>query len=478
VARTSRDSTPLADSTFGIFLPNPALAGETHRWALPSSDAGFLNVLILQREGFMPNMHIVFQILDDLGASSDAIFEKTIARLTPQEAESLLDRMDDWYGSHMETMYGLSQDSTMFTLWVPKQYTAPEAHLSAQLILADRVIADDPLYHLLMHLTWGENFLGDTEISRRIGRFQERVTKRKIIEVAKFYKKAKDLIDENRFVPFFDNYSADYMVLMTPELQKVFSEDPNIKAMGRNIENLQTRLTPDNFAMGIGRELLDSLLNKNSTVNSLAYLLLSPRYIAPSIDLLEQQSSQTLRHILTQLSRSKESGLPKTKLAPFSQNSLELPTLKNVPIERVTAVSERKKESIASFKAELLSRVAKISSPLGSDEWEREIIAIRFETQKDLLSLKKALEHEQGNLLRAVSADVLLLSFSVALAGLAFSGQQVNTLSMLQSVAAGAGLISGLKGLSERWLEHKKQVDKLKEHNLYFLWELSEETKR
>lgn len=156
----------------------------------------------------------------------------------------------------------------------------------------------------------------------------------------------------------------------------------------------------------------------------------------------------------------------------FSLNGIQIPSLQNVPIERVLEIVSKEPEVFESFRSALNERLLQINAPPGSIEREKEIAAIAQNLQKDIYSIQLAFENIRKDFARRFALNLILSTFSIVIAGISAVGQNLNALSLLGSIFASTTLGASAKELVNEWIEFRAKRDELKSSTNYMVWQL------
>ena len=159
-------------------------------------------------------------------------------------------------------------------------------------------------------------------------------------------------------------------------------------------------------------------------------------------------------------------------LFPFSRNTLEIPTLQNLPIQEILEVKYKYKDSFENFKNSILTKAVKINSSPGSDDWEREILDTKLNLKKEIIEINKLYEDLKRNHVRRFSVELLSISLSIAIATFGVIGQGLPDLKLFQTVIGGAGFAASLKAIASNWIFFKKEKTSIEAKDNYFLWRL------
>lgn len=441
-------------------------------------------------EAMNPQKHIVYRTIKNITEGANLSFDairKRVHNLTNTDIESLLDEMDLFYDKIDASQISASSPLSPFTIWIPSNIIN-KSRLSAHFLISDKIIYDDPLIVSLNYLTNIEEYVNSywlpnaNKHTRDVFiKAQKDQVAQNLFQIIKLYLESTELISEGRLFPYFNNAPQhNYSSLLDfSEYQKLINQDPFIKKEIDNIQevakhlNLDKHNITDSKIYDTSMEHALQTLSYTELIGSMALLLLSTQKIAPSVDLLNDKAMRTLKSLISIQGKSINKSSFKKDFNPVSSSDFPVASLCSLPPNRILDLWYKEQDTIEYFKREINSKIGKISAAPGSKGWDEEISAIRANISKDFYALELSLKRIKKSFIRATSADISLMVFSVGVGVLATAGNYTNLTSTIGAVASGAGLMSALKGFVNRWLSYKKETDFVKGNPLYFLWTLN-----
>jgi hypothetical protein len=438
--------------------------------------------------------HIALQIIQDLDISDETAAYKRVKDLADGDINAILDKMDSWYRTQNNNLsQEISAKKTVFDFWIPTPTSQSLSKLTANLLFADSVVLSDPLYDHLCFISGGAHIgayiqqkkkLEGTHICNTCSQEMDNISldiyREKIAEIIIFYLKVKPLIEKGTVIPYVSPQQAPWQLTEIPLADVVKEYDESVaeflKLQEKNQEQVLVFAKKSNhsinqfslplFKTGIG-------LGYDSFLATIAVgdVLLNP-VTAPSIDFLENVSDGIFRGLVKQLRRhgaisKKNSFTPSTY-----ENAFMLPTLSGVPIQAISEIVYKEKDSLEQFKASINTKILAISAPPGSREWEQQIESMRNALNRDLIELERTLTHIKQDHLKRQAENIALLGFSVAMASLTLINQTLDPLTAITGVASGAGLTSSLKNIFDVLIDRQQKIDEQKRKDVFFLWRL------
>jgi hypothetical protein len=447
--------------------------------------------------------HVIYQIIDDLNLKKKTSVSSQLRKLSAGDITLILDKMDSWYESNRESLLLQTQSDSLFSIWLPRTRAQSLIELSSRCVVSDKIVVDDSFYNYLVmfnrfkeepdflskkyqnfypsskvhydYFTWAEDY------------FQESICDN-LSKLIDFYLRAKPLVDHDQLIPFIDitTTSSGASSLLNSEgveelWKKLEYADPEVYKISDALEMLSGEI--DNADKSLQNTLLLKIktlkkrefelgLETFNLIGALSYGLLFSRLPAKGMDLLDENTPKLINILLDLFQKAMEKTDEVVPLRSFSNNTLLIPALGQVPFGEVMEVKEKERDSFQRFKAALEGRVAKMSSEPGTDEWEREILAIRSELKKDVADIDGALKSLKQDHFKRLSVEVTSLTFSVALASFGILGQTGNPMSTFEAATGGAGLIASLKSMASNLLAFYREKDSLSKRDTYFLWRL------
>lgn len=442
-------------------------------------------------EGNM-SKHVVYELIEDLGIHDEKSVETRISSLNSNDIDYLLDKMDTWYSKQKIKE---KQNCTVLDFWIPTPTENSLYEISSNLLFSNSVILVDPLYDYLCLLSNGSMAQSILKIkserkehvcqqcSSALYSLESKILKSKITSVISFYMKSKPLVDDGKLIPHVDlitkvgSFMDDVDSMMNiyekydDDVKKFNSVMKRNKEFLNNVGEREGHFVTDTYIPFL-EEQIKMNQQKIPVLLSIEQLIKNQSTPAVSIDFLGHISDGFFRGLIKYFNKIAKDELPSNYIAPSIEHYATLPTLVGVPIQHIPEVLDHEKDSLEQFKAYLISSIASISSPLGTQEWYAEIEKIRTNLQKEVIELERTFVHIKKDHLKRQAENIFLLSFSVTLASLALSHQTLDPTSAIQTIASGASLSAGIKNIIDAWLDYQQQVNNQKRRDEYFLWRL------
>jgi hypothetical protein len=436
--------------------------------------------------------HIIYKVIDDFHLASKTNLESHLRAMSANDVNMLLDELDRWYENNRDELLLHTHKSNMFSIWLPRTRTQSLMDLSARSVIADKIIIDDTLYNYFSLYSIQKEepdyfkkkmkgfglLIGQEKFSEWGNEQIEKMLCRDISVLIDFYLRAKVLVDEDRFLPFIDAKAGmnppdeleplfRQIAFANPELNQVYYEIGQILEMPKHL-----RKTTFSTIQALAERGFEVEVELANLIGALSYSVIFSNLPAPGIDLLDEHTPILLNKLISLFQYAVRDAEDIVPLTPFSESTLIVPTLGNVPLSEVLEIKEKEKDAFYRFKAGLEARVAKISSEPGSDEWERDILAVRSDLKKDVVEIDAALASLKRDHLKRLSVEASTLTFSIALASFGVWGQAISPAATFQAVASGAGLVASLKSMASNFLAFYREKDSLQMKDTYFLWRL------
>jgi hypothetical protein len=437
------------------------------------------------------NEHIVLQILKDLDVNSENDVEKRLTELDIQSIGLLLDKMESWYKLQSAGFSGKKSENSIFDTWIPTTPKDGIYSISSNLLLADTVTISDPLYDtfsLLESDAYGINIamsLGNESkhiCSSCLGQLSSMtndILKSRLANILVFYQRSKPLLESGQLIPYIDLTPKHHSELASPMVELLRKYDDEFRTTSGYFDQIQEQVRTKmgkNHLFDIPEsdihQYVEVGIQKSIALLGVVDVFTVKNIPASSIDFLGDVSASALKALLKYIQKNSKQEITSDFLMPDEQHHFELPTLAGIPMQDVPEILYKEKDSFDQLKSSINLKIAKLSAPYATAEWQAQINSIRAEMQHDLLELNRTLTHLQTDHLQRQAMNISLLAFSVSIASLALLNQTINPVSAIQTVAGGAGMASSLKGIIETWLDYRKDVYEQKRKDLYFLWVL------
>ncbi|MCB9421887.1 MAG: hypothetical protein H6667_18950 [Ardenticatenaceae bacterium] len=437
--------------------------------------------------------HIVYQILRDLNIHNESDVEFRVANLPLSEIDQLLNKMDSWYRLQ-QTQFPVTsaENSSVFDIWIPTTPVEAIHRLSSNLLFAETVYLADPLYDYLVFLSQS-NQMGKifsdlmAEQNKHIciscigktNQLTEEIIRDKLTKIITFYLRSDPLVDSGLVIPYVDISPKSWPAFDAPLDKLLAKHDKDVQEFLSLVKRNQKQIEKLSIEAGHSinpaslpyvRLSIETMLDKTLGVVGVNEIF-SNRFVpAPGIDFMGHISGGIIKSLYGFIKKKARIGV---EFIPTINNSyLTLPTLAGVPLQELPEILYKERDSLEQFKEFLTLKIASISSPYGTIDWENEIEVTRSDLRHKLVELEKTLSHIKKEHLRRQSANIFTLSFSIGLASLALLQQAINPASIIQTVASGAGLTSSISSMIECWLDYRKDVEEQRRKDVYFLWRL------
>jgi hypothetical protein len=470
--------------------------------------------------------HVITDILNEYELDLNSDLDIRLKDIQPSEWKSILNKLEKAYSNNALT--SIQQGGlTPMTFSFPALPAPLLPSISSQLLVADKTWIDDPLYDTLLLV----DQVSDINKLRDI--FPTNLSNAKLIHQVlypsllynlkcyiEFYLKAKDLILENRLIPYKNIAIPDWTNRFVELLNGQIQSDRNLRksmgiptgfsslgilayagimmTIGKTYNTVSSRILhalPNSYANRLENAGIFTLPEKARTTTykmvglpQLASNSLQMQAILPSLidfianrprglstDLVSKEMAYLYRQCLSNIEIINNS-LPQEEKIPalmkISQQSFQLPMINNVPVEYVLDTVSKEWNAFESYRALLNERFLKLSAPAGSAEREREIIQIQESIRGDIAAISEAHKNIISKLGRRLSINLTLGTFGVAVTGLGVSAQNLDFLAIVGSVAGGTALVTAAKEIAKDYAVYKEELQELKLHQNYFIWKL------
>lgn len=436
--------------------------------------------------------HIIFQIIDELGITSEQKAMSAISELSLSDVSLILNNMDTWYSANKPS---LMEKNKIFDYWIPSANINELQNITANLVLADSVLLVDPLYDYLCYLDSSsatqwiiQDFSANHKhvclnCSKKILELENDELKRKITDIVKFYIRNKALIETGLLIPYVDTSSIYYVEESGwGEICSKYDEDAKnfYERVKRNLSKINKNTT---LSKHLVNESTLPILNewirlehiKRPSLIAVQDILLNHSVPAPSIDFLNNLSAGIFKGLLKFFKeKTKQTNIPNI-VYPGINDYLSIPSIRGLRPEILLEILEDKKSSLQQFKEYLVEKTAEISYPVGSREWRAQVNGARAKMRKEIIQINRELEDAKHDYMKRQTENLTIVGLSISVALLAISGQNLDLISILQGVASGAALSSGMKNIFDSWLNYQAKVQEQKRRDVYFLWRLKHE---
>lgn len=441
--------------------------------------------------------HIIYSLLRDYKLDNPSTLPSTLRNLSDDDWSSFSDKLEKWYDENRielpHTDNTLKSTPTTFCFPVlPPEYLR---NISSHLLIADKVYLDDPLYEIIAILGY---------IDAPISNIAIRFNKEKLLQYAEeyicFYLAAKELVQENHLVPYKESLSdasrlKEYAeALITagandkhvarlwgiktyPKLIKIESSLAYFTwKLRKNKSPFYENWMPSKRAQEtfLGFTLMAPTISSLATFSFYKTLRgLATDFISPDVALMFRKSLEISEKVNRYLPVNKQMLLP----GAFSLQTLNLPLLCNVPIERVLDLIIAEPEAYNLFRASLNQKLLSVSAPPSSQEREKEIAQIQEQIKSDIAKMDIVYKSAKEQLRSKQLANLLLGTFSISVAGLSVATQNLNVLGIVGSLAGGAGLTASIKEIAGDWIKYHEEINNIKSNENFFLWQLKTKKK-
>jgi hypothetical protein len=436
--------------------------------------------------------HVIYEIIEDLGIYNDDTIRAKISKLDRNDAEFLLDKMELWYSKQQLKE---PQKSTVLDFWVPTSTENSLYAISSNLLFSNSIVLVDPLFD---HLALFSSDVATRSIMEQsheqdkyvcphcfdtLSGLEEDVLKAKISEIIKFYLRSKPLIEEGKLTPHIDLSTGVGAFLddVDTVLSVYEKYDKDVKKYNENINRNLEFINDANDRDGhiITNESIPFLIEYMELNHQKIPMLLSIEQIvknqsipALSIDFLGHISDGLFRALIKYFRKLVKDKLSPSFIAPSISHYATIPTLAGIPIQIIPEILVQEKDALDQFRASMISSIASISAPQGTQDWYNEIHKLRANLQRELIELERVMIHIKKDHIKRQAENIFLLGFSITLASLALAHQTLDPISAIQTMASGASLSAGIKNVIDSWLDYQKQVNEQRRRDEYFLWRL------
>ena len=450
-----------------------------------------------------------FNVLEKYALDRIADLPQNISRLSDSDWSDLANDLNAYY----DTLSLPTNITSPLVFDFPSLPTDLLPQISTHLLFADRVFIDDPLLLILTPFSTFEakglqEFLaqrfpqldmGVEDILEIISFIARETLVNEVTKTLKFYLQAKEIIQEGRLFIYRNNTPISRTVKYYEIFYNLASKDRRFRRIigldkGAMLKGtlalLLRKAIPDKSPLA---ERLDDaflenysrLMNKvvlfGPLVSSMDTFVCTWGKHGISTDFIHPDLAYVFRMELEFINQLNK-GLPSNQRilvpASFSLQGLRIPALQNVPVERILEILSRESVDFLSFKSALHEKLLQITAPSGTPEREREIAAIAESLQKEIYGFQITLEKLRQDFIRKLAINLALSTFSIAIAGISTSPQNLNVISLLGSIFASSALGASVKEMINEWAEFKAKRDELKTNSNYFLWKLYREKSR
>ena len=450
-----------------------------------------------------------FNILEKYGLGKVADLPQNISSLSDSNLSDLANELDAYYN----TLSPPPNTTSPLVFDFPSLPTDLLPQISTHLLFADRVFLDDPLLRILspFRTVEAKGFQGflaqrfphlDIDIHDLfdIVSFIARETiVNEATKTLQFYLQAKELIQEGRLFIYRNDppsgYTARYyeisynLARKDRRFHRIVGLDKGTILKG-TLALLLRRPIPDKSPLATRLddaffENFSKLIKKISLsgpmVSSMPVFVRNWGKHGTSTDFIHPDLAYLFRmelEFITQLNKELPSDQQIPVPASFSLSGLRIPALQNVPVERVLEILSKESVDFLSFRSALHEKLLQITAPPGTPEREREIAVIVESLQKEIYGLQAIFEKLRQDFIRKLAINLALSSFSIAIAGISTSPQNLNIISLLSSIFASTALGASVKEMINECAEFKAKRDELKANSNYFVWKLYREGSR
>ena len=446
----------------------------------------------------------IIEILKNFDLNNIDTLSKRVNEISPEEWLKLSDILDDFY-SNNDIEDGLNSNSLPLDFRFPCFPPNILPKISSHLLFADKVFIDDPLYEYVWSLSMPANpqFVAEWGISQdaiAASEWVKKSTLSNVIELITFYLKAKELIKENKVIPYkqtsLPSKVRDYEKLFLTHIKKdkklrkiIFGPRFSLFKSGYISSKLHLMrfLSRNKNEIKINNKDTEYLFNAQSSFENIQPLLTSLSTFAisgglqgKSIDFMTPEYAYIFRKCLEIASKFNEKLDSNTKIdlpAAFSNNIIQVPLLCNIPVEYVLDSIERYPDAFISFRGKLNEKLMQIYSPVGSIERDQEISMVQDSIKKDIADLNIAYKGTQKLLTLKLSINISLGLVSILTGALSAAAYNLNALSIASGIFAGTTLSKSIKDILKDLLDHQKEITKFKSNENYFVWKLLSESK-
>ncbi|MBI3537696.1 MAG: hypothetical protein HY070_09095 [Chloroflexi bacterium] len=430
----------------------------------------------------------ILGIFEEFGLTNLATLSNRLENFSVSNWTRLSDALDRYYATLSLNSSSVSQ----LVLCLPSLPLEDLGKISTNLVIADKIFLDDPLYDAIALVTDPEAF----EVSNEVRIATNPVKKKLIPDIQayiEFYLRAHESLEEKRLVPFKN--TRDTIALRLGEIMiEGVTKDPKLQRLllGSSLLRILVGALPTVISFRFQR-----VFGKNPNVMSafesigfdsyaLNWFRLVPLYTSlatftigdiksNSMALFSNNQAYILRRALEAVERfNKDLASNQQLLIPagISMSGLKIPVLENTPIERVLQIIEREPAAFEDFRATLTEKLASISSPCGTLEREKEIVAIQESIAHDVLRIATLYKGIRNTFSKQFALHMALGIASILVAGLSTVGRNLDALSVAGSVFAGTGLSTSMKEFIQDWLDYQRDQLKLRAEDNYFIWKL------
>lgn len=441
-----------------------------------------------------------FNILEKYGLGKVADLPQNISSLSDSNLSDLANELDAYYNTLSPPPNAISPLVFDF----PSLPTDLLPQISTHLLFADRVFLDDPLLRILSPFRTVETkgfreFLAqrfpqlDIDIHNLfdIVSFIARETiVNEAIKTLQFYLQAKELIQEGRLFIYRNDPPSGYTTRYYEIFYNLARKDRRFHRIAGldqgtifkgTLASLLRKAIPDKSPLATRLddavfENFSKLIKKISLsgpmISSMSVFVRNWGKHGTSTDFIHPDLAYLFRmelEFITQINKELPSDQQILVPASFSLSGLRIPALQNVPVERVLEILSKESVDFLSFRSALHEKLLQITAPPGTPEREREIAAIIESLQKEIYGLQVTFEKLRQDFVRKLAINLALSSFSIAIAGISTSPQNLNAISLLSSIFASTALVASVKEMINECAEFKAKRDELKANSNYFV---------
>ncbi|MDP1815468.1 MAG: hypothetical protein Q8K92_13555, partial [Leadbetterella sp.] len=446
------------------------------------------NVFNQTRYSEAMNLNIL-DILEKYDLNDIASFSHKAKYFDKADWLNLSDDLDSFYSSqNLPNTHEIKTEPLVFCF--PSLPFDDLPHISPHLLVADRVLLDDPLYDAIAGLA---GFTAVPDVGNTAFELRKEQRLLETLRIIRFYIEAQDLIKEGKLVPFKQTSLPDISVKFQELFLKSIKKDSDLMKLAcgkiglRRFQWITLKQSINWFISKRKSQTLSKYLSKSPILTQVAFHTDQVENIAASLmsflmcgglqgystDFIRVEFALLYRKILeiaTALNMKAESKEQVLLPTGFSKNIINVPSLRNIPLERILDTIIKEPTAFDTYRFSISEKLLKISAPPGSTERERQIIEITESIKKDLSGINAAYNGIRKSFHQKIGVNLVLGSFSIVTAGLSATAQNLDALAIAGSIFGGATLSKVAKDLTKEWIDHQKELSKLKERENYFIW--------
>ncbi|MBI3536031.1 MAG: hypothetical protein HY070_00480 [Chloroflexi bacterium] len=479
-------------------------------------------------------IHPILKTLDNYGLNDRNTLRERIRKIEPADWLQILNYLENEYKNAQSSSESHTERLQPLHFSFPSLPTQLLPRILPHVLVSEKTFLDDPLYDCLTAFAEGSEAATESFSSLPKIIFEPAIRSflPQIEQTIDFFLRSRDLISTGRLIPFKDLRLLPPLIIFNPihrvllsnkSLQSHFglttiileamsatanrgaivnkgvrpSFDPKVflkkPRMLVPLVQIWSRVAPylirAQFSRGDARRkhaadglsqiasewanALQEIALFNTQVVGFFYWLVSNDFRGTSTDLLSSERALIYRLMVGAISDANALIPPESRLvlpADIGILGIDVPLLDNVPPEYILDLAAKEGDAYENFRGALNEKLLSITAEIGTTEREIQIQRIRESLTKNVSDISLAYQNLQRDFSRRTKLNLAITTSSIFVAGLSALSRNLDAIAIAGGVAAGAGLTQGIKEFAKDWLDHQRELEKLKTSDNYFIW--------